>query len=486
MRELVAGTIKAASGSIANLGFYAVSIKVLASFLGPQGVGLFSLLRQIQATAVTLATFNGTTALVRSLASKRGRVRQRFLASALLLCLAGACAVVVTLSLAPSAWAGWLLAHSDGEATRQIMWVACATVCGVAWVVVAGVLNGTRNLGGLAWAQGLGAACLAFVVYPVVVGVHAGATYLLPALLCVAPAASASIGAWLVVHREEELPLRRAFWQDWDHSAAKEFLVVSLAMLVAGFLLSLVQLVVKRLVLGRLGLAAVGIYDAAWNLSNTYVLIVLSSLVTYYLPALAGTPDSQDRQKLLSQTLRLSVAMMVPLLVAIVALAPLIVRLLYSREFLASVDIVRWNLIGDYFKTISFVLGYSVLARADMRLFLFVEIVFDGVFLSGSFLAVRSQWLPGLGVAHTLAHAASAILYLAVHIWRYRVRLEGSLLALCGIGLGLVSTASWANWRQSSVSWGAVLFWSAVGLLWIIALLQSLDKRIAAFFPTGA
>jgi len=482
MRQLLAGTIKAALGSIVSLSFYAVTIKVLASFLGPQGVGLFSVLRQIQATAVTLATFNGTTALVRGLSRQSGRDQQRFLASALLLCLGGACCVVAALGLSPSTWAGWLLARSDGETTVQIVLVACATLCGVAWVIVSGLLNGTRNIGGLAWAQGVGAGCLALIVYPAAIAVHNGTTYVLAALLCVAPSASASFGAWLIVRGGPDAPLRRAFWKDWDRAAAKEFLVVSIAMLASGFLMSLVQLLVKRLVLGELGMAAVGIYDAAWNLSNTYVLIVLSSLATCYLPTLAGTADPQDRETLLSHTLALALVIMVPVLLAIICLKPLVISVLYTAEFLDSVDIVRWTLVGDYFKTISFVLGYSVLVRADMRLFLVLEILYNVTFLTVSFLAVTHQWLPGLGVAHMVAYGTLAVSYIVVHVWRYQFTLSALPVVACTTGLAMVLSASWVTWNERVVMWGGLLLWSVLGVAWSTALLLAFKSHTLQHF----
>jgi O-antigen/teichoic acid export membrane protein len=472
MSQFLAGAVKVGLGSVVSLAFFAVTIKVLASVLGPLGVGLFSILRQIQTTAITLATLNGTTALVRGVASRNDRARQRFVASALLLCLGGGSTVVVVLGVFHATWAEWLLAHADGGTEALILFVACATACGVIWSLVSGLLNGTRNLGGLAWAQGLGAACMAVLAYPAAIAIRSGTTYLLAALLCVAPATSASIGAWLISRRGHDTLLRCAFWRDWDRSAAQEFLAVSLTMLATGFLMSLVQLVVKRVVLSELGLAAVGIYDAAWNLSNTYVLLVLSSLAACYLPRLAGTPDPKEQQRLLSHALVFALATMVPLLLVVICLKTWAVNALYTTHFRDSVEIIRWALVGDYFKTISFVLGYSVLARADMRVFLALEILYNAIVLGGSVLVVNHRWLPGLGVVHLVAYGTLAIAYIVVHVWRYNF-VPGTLLGVaCLTGFAMVASSSWLTWDQREVAWGSLVFWLVLGGIWSAALLR--------------
>ncbi len=64
MREILKAFFKTASGSAANVLLTVVALKIMAAILGPPGIGLLSLLRQTQQTALTAGTLSGQTALV--------------------------------------------------------------------------------------------------------------------------------------------------------------------------------------------------------------------------------------------------------------------------------------------------------------------------------------------------------------------------------------------------------------------------------------
>jgi len=73
MRELLKAFLKTTSGTIGSLLLGTVSVKITAAMLGPSGIGLLSLLRQIHATTLVVATLSGQTVLVQSGAALAGR-----------------------------------------------------------------------------------------------------------------------------------------------------------------------------------------------------------------------------------------------------------------------------------------------------------------------------------------------------------------------------------------------------------------------------
>lgn len=70
MREILKVFLKSGSGSAANVLLNVAALKILARMLGPSGIGLFSLLRQILQTALTAGTLSGQTALVQGASSQ--------------------------------------------------------------------------------------------------------------------------------------------------------------------------------------------------------------------------------------------------------------------------------------------------------------------------------------------------------------------------------------------------------------------------------
>ena len=59
MKELLKAAAKSSAGTFITLLSSAVAVKIIAVFAGPAGIGLFSLLRQIQQTASIVGVMGG-------------------------------------------------------------------------------------------------------------------------------------------------------------------------------------------------------------------------------------------------------------------------------------------------------------------------------------------------------------------------------------------------------------------------------------------
>jgi len=65
MREILKAFTKTVSGTAVSLVISSLSVKIIASIIGPSGMGLYSILRQIHSTTLIAATMGGQTALVK-------------------------------------------------------------------------------------------------------------------------------------------------------------------------------------------------------------------------------------------------------------------------------------------------------------------------------------------------------------------------------------------------------------------------------------
>jgi O-antigen/teichoic acid export membrane protein len=78
---------------------------------------------------------------------------------------------------------------------------------------------------------------------------------------------------------------------------------------------------------------------------------------------------------------------------------PLVVRILYTREFLPMVMFTNLTILGMHFKTLSWATGYVYLAKGDGRMFLFMEVVSGTVILALNLLFYHLYSLNGLGIS---------------------------------------------------------------------------------------
>jgi O-antigen/teichoic acid export membrane protein len=63
-----------------------------------------------------------------------------------------------------------------------------------------------------------------------------------------------------------------------------------------------------------------------------------------------------------------------PVFLAMMALAPLVIRLLYTAAFAPAVEVLRWQILSDILKIASWPLGFLLLAAGDGKTFLWTEI----------------------------------------------------------------------------------------------------------------
>ena len=148
-------------------------------------------------------------------------------------------------------------------------------------------------------------------------------------------------------------PLRRWLRDPWEREHVRHFFSIALTTLVTGFVGTGSVLAVRAMFVHYGGLPAAGIFDAAWMLSMTYVMLALGSFGTYYLPTLSGVKDPAARVALIQRFLRATIMLGIPLIVGVIVFKPLLIHLLYSEEFRPALTIIRWMLIGDYLKSLT-------------------------------------------------------------------------------------------------------------------------------------
>ena len=438
--------VRAMSVSAAGaLGSGLVSItatKILAVGLGPAGMAVLGTLEQIRDTAGVAATLNGRTALVQGSSARDDLARREYVRTAAAL-IAGATGLTAAmLLLVPGIVARWAgLPVADYALVR---WLALTIALASVFGFLTALLNASGAIGRIALLQLAGPTAMALLAWPASRGGKLG----FPLLLTLA-AGSSTVAACGMAWAERDT--LHEWWRgagQWfrGHAAAR-FLSMAGAMLAAGLAGTSALVTVRAGILHGQGFAAAGQFDAAWGLSMNQVTLVLASLQTYCLPALAKSRDREDRAQQMTRMLTLA-APIAAVLVAVVALAkPLWLDLFYSRAFEDAARYLRWTLIGDYLKVTSWILSISMLAAADMRMFLATDLAVAGVFVGGARLLAR-WWTPAE------AAAMAFVLMNAAH------------LAICGVYVHRRHGFRWSGWCAVSWTGGAALVATASALGW--------------------
>jgi PST family polysaccharide transporter len=161
---------------------------------------------------------------------------------------------------------------------------------------------------------------------------------------------------------------------------------------------------------------------------------------------------------------------MAPIIIGVVILKPWIIQLLYSEEFIESLSITRWMLIGDYFKVAGWVFAMPMLAYADMRAFFVTEVVWNLTFLVISSVSVRLFGsLQVVGVVFLIMYVfyLGYVLYYVVKC--YRVSVDIQMTLSWSIGLVLIIGASVCTWTDRNIYVQDLIPWLGCAILYFAA-----------------
>lgn len=480
MREILKAFFKTGGGSVAAVLLTVIALKILAAILGPRGIGLFSLLRQIQQTAVAGATLSGQTALVQGGSSQKGQARHDYLRTVLLLFLVVGVAITGTMIFSSSWIAHRIIGQDDPTTVSLVRWLALPVLLNILVVYAMGVLNVYRAIGRLAIVQAGTALGLALSAYPLALAVKSGHELGFIGIIGISWTMGMALGVAFLWREGSLLPILSGLSQGFKREAARHFFSFAGTTAVTALLATGALLILRAIVVNQAGLAGAGIFDAPWTLSMGYVMLVLTSFQTYYLPTLTQTETIPSRVALMQRLFRVSTLLMTLLVIVVIVMKPLIISLLYSTEFTASLTIWRWMLIGDYFKVTSWIFAMPMLAHADLKTFFWTEAITNTAFLAlATGLVVGTHSLQGIGVAFALSYLGYLIYTFHYARTRHGLTLRRpAVLSWLG-GLALILGCSLETWSATQVNWGTAGLWAgAVGCFAFLGLSAEERRQI--------
>lgn len=402
------------SASVVNIVVGLVRMKVAAVLLGPAGIGLIGLLQNLMQTASTVSAVGFGSAGTRQIAEAAAGERDANVATARRALFWGTLFLSVVggalFFLMREQLATWLLGdivHAD-----DLGWLALGVVFTVAAGSQGALLQGLRRIGDVAKVQ------IVSAIFATIIGVAVlfawGENGIVPFLIA-APLASFVVGHWFVAKLERipagQSPLPSLILQ-WRTLAG-----LGVAFMLSGLVASFGLLASRSVIQHQLGPDELGQFQASWAISMTYLGFVLSAMGADYYPRLTGTiRDHGAATRLVNEQIEVALLLGGPALIAMMALAPLVVRLLYSSEFAVAGDILRWQVMGDILKIASWPLGYVLLAAGAGKTYIASESIGIGVFVLGIWLAVPLLGITATGVSFVAMYA----IYLPLVFWLAR------------------------------------------------------------------
>lgn len=421
--------------------------KILALLVGPEGVGAVGLYIGLISTAAALATMGLGSAGTRQVAEAAALDDSHALAVARRALTWG----TVVLAAAGT-FAVWMLrerlallvlgsaAHAD-----EVGWLSIAVGFSVAGASQGALLQGMRRIREMAALNVLGAGAATVIGLAFV---WAWGTSGLVAYVIAGPAAGFLLGQVYV----SRLPALGASVRPAE--IARQWSVLArlgIAFMGAGLAASLVQLWMRIVIGDELGMAAIGHFQASWTISSQYLGFVLGAMAADYYPRLTGLiGERASAVRLVNQQTEAALLLAGPLFVAMMAIAPWIVELLYAPAFAPAVSVLRWQILGDVLKVASWPLGFVILAAGDGRTFFWTEAAAFGLMGAITAAFAPAFGLQTAGVAYLAMYALYLPLVYALARRRIGFRWSGAVVWLAAVTFvacaGLAVLATITKW----------------------------------------
>ena len=204
--------------------------------------------------------------------------------------------------------------------------------------------------------------------------------------------------SWYYSRKVKLMPVRISYRQSFDDG---------MDMAKLGFLLSLSNLI-GMLVIYLLSLFLnyyankfeVGLYMAGTSMTYRYVGLIFTAISIDYFPRLVGLQSNREKMtEAVNQQSEVAILIIAPLMIIYTAFLPVIVKILNTSEFLPVIEFIRWFILGMLLRTVSWALGFIVLAKGDKGLFFWTETISSLLSLVLNVGGYLLFGLEGLGIA---------------------------------------------------------------------------------------
>lgn len=153
------------------------------------------------------------------------------------------------------------------------------------------------------------------------------------------------------------------------------------------------------------GLEDVGFYNAGTSIINIYLGLVFSAIATSYFPKLAGTKSNDEMEDAVMKQAEISILMFAPIIVAFIVFIKPVIILLYSENFLPIEQMLYWAMGATLIKAMGWALSYTLLAKAK-PIYYFINEVFAKCYTFPiTILGYKYFGLTGFGMALALGYS---------------------------------------------------------------------------------
>lgn len=233
---------------------------------------------------------------------------------------------------------------------------------------------------------------------------------------------------------------------------------LGVAYVLAGIILQGAEFFISTFILNHSDLEHVGLYNTGFFLITYIGSLLFTSIEADFFPRLSAlVNDNKRMNRAINQQIEVCILLISPCIILEVIAMPLIIRILYTAQFVQAGAMATYAIFYLFFKAMTLPVAYLSLANGDSKTFFIADSLYALFIAIAIPIAFAHYGLAGAGVALSLASIFDLLLIHIFYSIRYGFRLDlrpmktyiAQFLLLGGCVYASTLSASWARWLLS-------------------------------------
>ena len=161
--------------------------------------------------------------------------------------------------------------------------------------------------------------------------------------------------------------------------------------------------IVRDYLYDKFGADYAGSWEAMWRISAIYLLFLITTFKFYLIPTFSKLNDIELKKEVF-KIWKIVVPIIILITTAVYFSKNIIINLLLSNEFILINSIIFFHLIGDIIKINCWVLGNIMISKAKTKSFVFFQIEWSLVFVTLTYIFIEKYGFVGVSISYFVTY----------------------------------------------------------------------------------
>lgn len=182
----------------------------------------------------------------------------------------------------------------------------------------------------------------------------------------------------------------------WDESL--KLINVGIIVVLLGIVSSSIPFFINTYITQKGTLTDLGLYQAGLSLTTQYLSVVFSAMTVDYYPRLSAiNKDNEKIKNLANQQSEIMLLVILPLVLCLMVFVKQAISILLTPEFIPIVNFVRLMGIGMFLQASSYSMGLIAFAKGDKKNYMYIGLIGNVSWLLFTILGYNINGIEGIG-----------------------------------------------------------------------------------------